>query len=387
MNYLLKTFGCQQNTADSERIASYYESRGMIPTDNVATADVVVVNTCVIRERAEEKVHGFLRNIRLENPSTRIVVTGCLIGAATREPSGSMMKKLRLRLPDAEFLSIEEVGFEYPAKRDALRSAWIPISSGCNNYCAYCIVPLSRGKERSRDFQDIITETEEAVSQGRDEIILLGQNVNSYGSDIVLQSKNETTGEELNIDGIGTVRPVMVKHLNRYRIPTLFPFLLERVAKIPGITKLSFLSSNPWDFSDELIEVIAQNSNIDRLIHLPVQAGSDRILKNMNRWYTRQEYMDLVERIRARVPGVQFTTDIIVGFPGETCEEFEETLDLAHRVGFTKGYIACYSPRPGTAAMLKMSDDVSYEEKKRRFRELDAVVNAGSEHVTRQLSK
>jgi tRNA-2-methylthio-N6-dimethylallyladenosine synthase len=168
-----------------------------------------------------------------------------------------------------------------------------------------------------------------------------------------------------------------VKHLNRHRIPTLFPYLLEAVAEIPGVKKVTFISSNPWDFSDELIEVIAQHENIDRLLHLPIQAGSNEVLKRMNRWYTREEYLELVDRIKAKIPGVQFTTDIIVGFPGETREQFEETIDMVKRVNFVKSYIAWYSPRPGTAATKGMADDVSIEEKQRRFHELDAVAFKG----------
>lgn len=386
MLYYLRTFGCQQNWADSERIASYYQSRGMAPAETVESADVVVINTCVIRERAEEKIYGYIRNVREKNSRVRFVITGCLVGAASREPTGKMMKKLRMRLPDAEFLPLEEVGFEYPAKRDSSNHAWIPISSGCNNYCAYCIVPFSRGKERSRGFGEILEEAREAVRNGWSEITLLGQNVNSYGSDLVASAMGSERCDAVEISQGVKVTPVMVKHLNRYRIPTLFPHLLEQVARLEGVSRVSFLSSNPWDFSGELIDVIARNPNIDRLIHLPVQSGSDAVLKNMNRWYTRAEYMDLVARIRAAVPDVRFTTDIIVGFPGETLSQFEESLDLARQVGFEKGYVAYYSPRPGTTAMRKMNDDIPLDEKKRRFSELDAIVNSKSAHVATRVA-
>lgn len=372
--YRIKTFGCQQNVADSERIAAFYESRGFVPAGSEREADTVVINTCVVRERAAEKVFGLVRNLRPtreENPDLNIVVTGCLIGAASREPSGKMMKKLRARLPDVEFLPLEEVGFEHVPKRTPGRLASIPISNGCNNYCAYCIVPFSRGRERSRLFEDIVREAEEAVRTGRDEILLLGQNVNSYGADLLMGQI--ASGEKYVLPDGTEVAPVMVKHLNRHRIPTLFPHLLERVASIPGVSKVSFISSNPWDFSDTLIDVIARNRNIDRLIHLPVQAGSDAVLRRMNRWYTRDEYLDLVCRIRERVPGVRFTTDIIVGFPGETREDFEDSIDLVRRVGYEKAYIAWYSPRPGTAG-LKLEDDVPLQEKQERRRELDDVV-------------
>lgn len=373
--YCIHTFGCQQNEADSERIASFYEARGLSPATDIHTADVIVLNTCVVRERAEEKVFGLIRNIRSGlkgNKQARIVVTGCLIGAASRVPGGKMMKKLRMRLPDVDFLPLEEVGFEYAPKRTHAKLASIPISNGCNNYCSYCIVPFSRGKERSRSFEEIMTEAEEAVAKGAEEIMLLGQNVNSYGADFLMEKLSSDARYALP-DG-RTVEPVMVKHLNRHRIPTLFPYLLEAVAELPGVRKVSFISSNPWDFSDQLIDVIARHSNIDRLIHLPIQAGSDAVLKRMNRWYTQEEYLDLIARIRDRVPGVKFTTDIIVGFPGETEEDFEATKAVARAVVFEKAYIAWYSPRPGTRGLQELPDDVAFLEKKRRHRELDELV-------------
>jgi tRNA-2-methylthio-N6-dimethylallyladenosine synthase len=375
--YFIKTFGCQQNTADSERIATAYEARGFVVADSLEDTDVLVLNTCVIRDRAEEKVYGLVRSLRMreereKRSPKKIVVTGCLIGAAAREPSGKMMKRLTSRIPDAEFLPIEDVGFEFEPKRFPGKLASIPISSGCNNYCAFCIVPYSRGKEVSRPFVDIVREAEVAVSGGRDEIFLLGQNVNSYGADFLAEKIRE--GEEYELSDGVKVKPIIVKHLNRHRIPTLFPHLLEHVARIPGVKKITFMSSNPWDFSDELIDVIARNENIDRSLHLPIQAGSDAVIRRMNRWYTRDEYLALIIRIRVKVPDVRFTTDIIVGFPGETLEDFADTIDIVRRVVFEKAYIAWYSPRPGTSATKTMPDDVSIEEKQRRYRELDDIV-------------
>ncbi len=373
--YFITTFGCQQNEADSERIASFYEARGLIQAKNIQAAQVIVLNTCVVRERAAEKVFGLVRNIRKGlkgNAAARIVVTGCLIGAASRVPGGKMMKSLRARLPDVEFLPLEEVGFEYAPKRTSLKSVSIPISNGCNNFCSYCIVPFSRGKEKSRPFADIVLEATEAAENGAEEIMLLGQNVNSYGADLLLERLGEK--EEYILPDGQSVKPIMVKHLSRHRIPTLFPHLLEAVAKLPQIKKVSFVSSNPWDFSDSLIDVISRYPNIDRLIHLPVQSGSDSVLKRMNRWYTQAEYLSLIERIRKAIPEAKFTTDIIVGFPGETGEEFEETKKIAQIVRFEKAYIAWYSPRPGTVGMKEMQDDVPFLEKKRRHRELDRLV-------------
>jgi len=375
--YFVKTFGCQQNVADSERIESLYRSRGFLPASKQEEADVLILNTCVIRDKAEEKVYGMVRSLteRLGDKMPHIVVTGCLVGAAAREPSGKMIKRLTSRLPEVEFLPMEEVGFEHVPVRAKGKSASIVISNGCNNYCAFCIVPFSRGKERSRAFADILEEAKQVVSEGYAEIVLLGQNVNSYGADFLQEKLKE--GEEYELPDGKKVQPVMVKHLNRHRIPTLFPYLLEGVARMPGLKKVSFISSNPWDFSEELIAVMAEHKNIDRTIHLPVQSGSNEILKKMNRWYTREEYLDLIARIKEAVPEIQFTTDIIVGFPGETRAQFEESIDLVKRVDFAKTFIAWYSPRPGTAATKGMSDDISIEEKQRRFHELDQVAFKG----------
>ena len=386
--YFIKTFGCQQNVADSERIASFYEARGFVAAESEADADTIVINTCVIRERAAEKVYGLVKTLeplREIKPDLSIVITGCLIGAASREPSGKMMRALRQRMRGFErtdlqvaFLPLEDVGFEHTPKRTTQKLASIPISNGCNNYCAYCIVPFSRGKEWSRPFADIVAEAEAAVQGGAEEILLLGQNVNSYGADF-LQGKLSADETYMLPDGT-RIKPVMVKHLNRHRIPTLFPQLLERVAQIVGVKKLDFMSSNPWDFSDELIAVIARNANINRTIHLPVQSGSTRILAAMNRWYTREEYLALIDRIRARIPEVHFTTDIIVGFPGETETDFQDTLDMVRQVGFGQAFSAWYSPRPGTAAS-KLPDDVPFLEKKRRHRVLDDLVWRGIEAI------
>ncbi|MEP7162666.1 MAG: MiaB/RimO family radical SAM methylthiotransferase [Candidatus Moraniibacteriota bacterium] len=373
--YFIQTFGCQQNVADSERLASYYEARGFVASPTLEEADTLLINTCIVRDRAEEKVYGLVKNIREKSKRDKddlhIVVTGCLVGAATREPSGKLLKRIQARLPDVEFLPLEEVGFEHAPKRATGKLASIVISNGCNNYCAFCIVPFSRGKERSRPFQEIIQEVEAALTQGKTEIMLLGQNVNSYGADFLLETIKKK--EKYRLPSGEEVEPIMVKHLNRHRIPTIFPQLLEAVAEISGVEKVMFLSSNPWDFSDELIETIARHPNIDRLLHLPIQAGSDKILKAMNRWYTQAEYLALIDRIRDKIPGVTFTTDIIVGFPGETLADFEETKKVVEKVKFTKAFIAWYSPRPGTAA-LKMEEAIDIHEKKRRYTELDHLV-------------
>lgn len=384
----IKTFGCQQNVADSERMVRHYEGRGDTLIDDPYVADTVVINSCMIREKAEERVYGFIRNLRKNKSAQeqRIILTGCITGAAVREPSGKLKKKLAKRVPDVELMPLEEIGFETPPKREiGKKHAWVIISNGCNNYCTFCIVPFSRGREISRPFENIIKEVEQLVADGYNSVTLLGQNVNSYGSDLVLAQKKEskegTQGKYTLPDGTD-VEPIYVKHLGRYRIPTLFPHLLKAVAEVDGVDTLTFTSANPWDYSDELIQVISEHGNIDRLLHLPVQSGSDKILKEMNRWYASDDYRDLIERIRISIPDVTFATDIIVGFPGETDEDFQETVRLCQDVGFVKAFVSQYSPRPGTAATGKMEDDISRETKKERWEILNDLVNVPNKTVS-----
>ncbi len=382
--YYIKTFGCQQNVADSERLASYYEARGMEQGAGPEECDVLVLNTCVIRDKAEERVYGQMKALeeKLGEKMPHIVVTGCLVGSAAREPSGKMMKRLTKRLPGAEILPMEDIGFEHTPKRKSQKEASIVISNGCNNYCAFCIVPFARGKEQSRPYASILEEVAEALAEGHTEIMLLGQNVNSYGADFLMEAiKNKQQNQEkYQLPNGELVEPVMVQHLGRHRIPTLFPYLLRDIALLPGVEKLTFLSSNPWDFSDELIAVMAEHKNINRVLHLPVQAGSNAVIKRMNRWYTREEYLALIAKLRAAIPEIKITTDIIVGFPGETLEDFEATKRLVQEAGFVQTFIAWYSPRPGTAATRGMVDDVPIEEKKRRFRELDELAYKGESY-------
>ncbi len=372
--FFIKTFGCQQNVADSQRIASYYFARGYQEAESLKEASEIVINTCMVRQSAEDKVTGLVKNIAKSTSwrtKPKIVITGCMVGMATRDESGKYLKALRKRMPEVdEFLPLEEVGFDYPALRRDVTHSWVPISNGCNNFCTFCVVPFTRGREVSRPFADIIDEIKELAAQGCREVTLLGQNVNSYGADLV---KNSKVGYKLPSGR--TVKPVIVKHLGRFRIPTLFPYLLEEVCKIKGIQTVKFISSNPWDFSDELIEVIAKNPKIDRNLHLAVQSGDNEILKKMNRWYTREEYLGLLNRIREKIPQAQISTDIIVGFPGETKKQFQNTVKLAYEANFAYAYVAKYSQRPNTAASKAFSDDIPYSEKERRFHMLDQLIN------------
>ena len=345
------------NVADAERISGAYVNKGWEKTDEIQKADEVVIVTCMIRQSAEDRIGGLLRNIK----APRIIITGCMAGMALCDTTGKMLGRLKRKYPRvSEFLPIEEVGFSTKPIRTDTTHALVPISNGCNNYCSYCVVPFARGKEVSRPYDEILRECRELVKNGYTKITLVGQNVNSYGADIV-----KTTSK----------KPVFVQHLGKMRIPTLFPHLLDDVCHINGLKQLDFLSSNPWDFSDELIDVIAKNSNICRLIHLPVQSGDATVLKHMNRWYSPKEYIDLIVKMRKKISGIQFSTDIIVGFSGETKVQFEHTVKLCKKVGFMKAYVSMYSDRPMTAAHKTMVDNVPYEEKKRRWEILDELIN------------
>ncbi len=394
MKYYIKTFGCAANEADSERIASFYKSRGYTKSRSMRSADDVVINTCMIRENAEHRVYGLVHNLKKEKNKGRavkIVVTGCMVGMATREKTGKMLALLAKKMPSVdEFLPIEEVGFDHAPVRSSKTRALVPISNGCNNFCTFCVVPFTRGREISRPFDDILLECHALVKQGYTQITLIGQNVNSYGADLLLGEKNVQVLRDM--DGANyfedpkvksqefvrngkVLRPTFVKHLGRLRIPTLFPNLLDEICEIDGIAEIDFISSNPWDFSDDLIETIAKNPKISRHIHLPVQSGDSAMLKRMNRWYTREQYLEIVEKIKKSIPDVTISTDFIVGFCGETLEQFEQTVDLARKVGFSKAYISMYSDRPMTAAHKAYTDDVSHVEKKRRWLILEEMIN------------
>lgn len=364
MKYWIVTFGCAANEADSERIASFYAARGYKKARSMRLADDVIINTCMIREKAENRVYGLVHNLTMEKQKGRnlkIVVTGCMVGMAAREKTGKMLGLLKRKMPGVdEFLPIEEVGFDHAPIRTDKTHALVPITNGCNNFCTFCVVPFTRGREVSRPFDDILLECHELAQRGYKHVTLVGQNVNSYGADLKNDQNRKIT---------------YVKHLGKLRIPTLFPQLLEEVCKIGGEKKIDFISSNPWDFSDELIEVIAQNPKISRHIHLPIQSGDNDVLRHMNRWYTREQYLALISKLKTQISKVTISTDIIVGFCGETNKQFEQTVELCKEVGFTKAYVAMYSDRPMTAAHKAYIDDVPYAEKKRRWQILEELIN------------
>ena len=381
--YFIKTFGCQQNEADSERIASMLEGRGMVATDDIYKADHVIINTCMIREMAENRVYGTVNNLvknkhKVGTPK-KIIVTGCMVGMAARDKTGKFLKLIRKRMPDVdEFLPIEEVGFDHAPLRTNQEHAWVPISNGCNNFCTFCVVPFTRGREISRPYEEILHECLDLARKGYKKITLLGMNVNSYGADLIVGEKNvqvlrdidkkyfqaKADGPLVHAKGYSLpdgriVKPVFVKHLNRLRIPTLFPYLLDDVCAIDGIESVDFMSSNPWDFSDDLIETLAKNPKITRKIHFALQSGSNSVLKRMNRWYTKEKYLELLDKMRKKINGI----------------EFDDTVDLAKKAKFYKAYISIYSDRPMTAAHKVFQDNIPHPVKKRRWEVLENLIN------------
>lgn len=403
MKYFIQTFGCQQNISDSERIASMLESRGMEKAKSIKDADHIVINTCMVKEMAENRVYGLVHNLsklKNQNAKLKIIVTGCMVGMAAREKTGKFLRLIKIRMPQVdEFLPIEEVGFDHAPLRTNTQNAWVPISNGCNNFCTFCVVPFTRGREISRPYDEILKECQDLANKRFKKIILLGMNVNSYGADLIAGPENIHVLRDIKSSYFSNknllnkrsskylvnggyrlsngkiIKPIFVKHLNRLRIPTLFPYLLDDICKIDGIEEIDFISSNPWDFSDELIDVIAHNPKVTRSIHLPIQSGSNAVLKRMNRWYTREQYLALVSKLKSQILNLKISTDIIVGFCGETEKEFEDTVELAQKVGFYKAYISMYSDRPMTAAHKAFKDDVPHREKKYRWQILENLIN------------
>ena len=364
--YHVITYGCQMNVHDSENISAILEDLKYTQTDDVDNADIIVINTCAIRENAHNKVVGMLGRIKHLKETKKDIITvfcGCM---AQEESIANMLKdkykwvdivfgthnihKLSIYLSDLykekkqeiEVYSIEGDVYEgIPVKRDSKYKAWVNIMYGCDKFCSYCIVPYTRGKQRSRLPEDVLNEVKKLKSDGYMEITLLGQNVNAYGKD-------------LNIS---------------YNMANL----LRDVANI-GIQRIRFITSHPWDFTDEMIDVISKYPNIMPYIHLPIQSGSNKILAMMRRRYTKESYIELFNKIKEKVPNVAISTDIIVGFPGETEEDFKETLDVVNTLKYDLAYTFIFSKREGTPASL-MKDDTSMDEKKERLARLNEKVN------------
>ena len=366
--YFIHTFGCQMNKSDSEHIAGDYQARGYQPAKTIDQADEIIINTCSIRQRAEDRVVGLLNNLtkklKVKKLKPKVILTGCMIH------HGQHQLLTMLPLVD-EVMPIQEIGFNFPALRRDKHHAWVPISNGCNSFCTYCIVPFSRGREKSRPMNEIIKEVKNLVSHGYTEITLVGQNVNSYG----LEKIGINLRKLLMHDPKKIKLPSNQSQYKKFKSKPPFVKLLEIICSFPQIKVVRFLSSNPWDFSDQLIKCIKNHSQIDRFIHLPVQSGSNKILKKMNRGYTSQDYLKLVEKIRASIPQSTLGTDIIVGFPGETEKDFDQTVELTKKVSFKLAYVAQYSPRPHTLADKLYQDTVPSAVKKSRWQKLDQLIN------------
>lgn len=368
------TYGCQMNENDSERLAGQLKNIGYEKQDDLSLADLIIVNTCCVRESAENKIYGKigdLKRLKTANPNLIIGITGCM----AQKDGDAILKKAshvdfvmgtnkiheisniiaEVEQSHGRVVNVIQGDQEMPGNLPTIRngsiSTWIPIMYGCNNFCTYCIVPYVRGRERSRDLEDILKEVRDVASQGFKEITLLGQNVNSYGKDSASAD---------------------------------FADLLTAVDKIEGIERIRYMTSHPRDLNDKVIDAIKNSRHICEQFHLPVQYGNDTILKSMNRGYTTDDYRNLVGKIRAAVPHASITTDLIVGFPGETEETFQDTLNFLKEIRYDAAYTFLYSKRSGTPA-AEMQNQVSTELKKKRLQQLMDVQNQISLEINQQL--
>ena len=363
--YYIKTYGCQMNEHDSENISAILNDMNFTKTESLEDADLIILNTCAIRENAHNKVFGLLGRIKHLRQTNNIMVGfgGCM--AQEEVIVEEITNKYKwidfvfgthniVNLPnviekaydnkkqEVEVFSCEgDVIENIPVKRDSKYKAWVNIMYGCDKFCTYCIVPYTRGKQRSRLPEYIINEVKDLIKDGYQEVTLLGQNVNAYGKDLDI---NYTMAN-----------------------------LLEDVAKT-GINRIRFVTSHPWDFNDDMIDIISKYDNIMPYIHLPIQSGSSKILKLMGRRYTKEEYLNLFKKLKEKIPNVSITTDIIVGFPGETEEDFQDTLDVVDACKYDSAFTFIFSPRVGTPAS-KMEDNVSLEEKESRLQRLNQLIN------------
>ena len=375
--FFVRTYGCQMNEHDSEKIRGMMKSVGFKLVDSIEKADVVILNTCAIRENAHDKVFGFLgvlKHLKQSKPDLLIGICGCMAqeevvvkdilnkykyvdfvcGTHNLDNLISIVKnKIDTKKQQIEVLSYEgDVVENVPVLRESKYSAWVDIIYGCDKFCTYCIVPYTRGTQRSRKHEAIVDEVKELVKNGYKEVTLLGQNVNAYGKDLY---------EDYNLAN-----------------------LLSDVSDT-GIERIRFVTSHPWDFTDEMVDIIASRDNIMPYIHLPLQSGSDKILKLMNRKYTSSEYLKLYNSIRSKVKNSSITTDIIVGFPGETEEDFEDTLKLVNECKFDGAFTFAYSPRENTPAAL-MKDAIPEEVKMDRLHRLNEIINKYSNEANKRMN-
>ncbi|NLW10987.1 MAG: tRNA (N6-isopentenyl adenosine(37)-C2)-methylthiotransferase MiaB [Clostridiaceae bacterium] len=372
-SYFIMTFGCQQNENDSERMSGLLQEMGYFEASGYEDADLIFLNTCSVRENADDRLFGHLgmmKNLKRDKPQLLVGICGCMM---TQDVHVDKIKKsypfvdmlfgpqdiyrlpeiLWHRLTDSrrvyEIGSDDTLAEDIPIQRARKHRALVSIMFGCNNFCTYCIVPYTRGRERSREFDQVIRELKQLAIEGYKEVMLLGQNVNSYGQDL---------------------RKTRPDHPD-------FADLMEAAAQIPELRRIRFMTSHPKDISDKLIDVIGRYTNIEPHLHLPIQSGSNSILQKMNRHYTREQYLEIIRKAREARPGITFSTDLIVGFPGETEQDFEDTLDLMRQVRFSSAFTFIYSKRTGTPA-AELDDQIDAAVIKERFKRLLDLQNEHS---------
>ncbi len=359
MRYYIWTVGCQMNKADSEKLAAGFQRLGLRPADRMERADIVVLNTCSVRQHAEDRAYSKLGRVRLlkrQRPALKVAVMGCMVGLKTddlrrRFPFVDVFARPQQFEPIIELVQgpAEDLGGEFWPTTFAVPegpTAYVPVIHGCNKFCTYCIVPYRRGRERSRPIADVVREVEFLARHGVREVTLLGQTVEAYGHDLPDQ-------------------------------PDLGD-LMRAVSEVEGIARIRFLTSYPKDMTRRILEAVAELPKVMECFSLPVQSGSDRVLESMRRGYTRAEYLAKIREVRELMPEAGITTDVIVGYPGETEEDFRQTLELLEEVRFDKVHVAAYSPRPGTIAWRKLPDDVPAEvkaERLHRVEELEARIS------------
>lgn len=365
MKFFVKFFGCQYNEWDAIRLSSMLKSLGLEETDK-EDADIIFLLNCSVRKSAVDRTFGLVKNYLVQNK--KVVIAGCIL----KDDQKKFEKKGCLIWDGVDFEKLSKllkINYDSRSTLYPLPSTnLVPIMKGCNNFCSYCAVPYTRGHEVSRPMEEILDDVEKIIETGQKEIILLGQNVNSYTNPaavVISTSQSEEKSHEISRLDKSMARNDKVK--------SDFAQLLEKINSLPGDFTVKFTSNHPKDMSDDIIEAIATLPKIAKEIHLPLQSGSNKILKAMNRPYTVEEYLRLVESLKSKVPKVKLSTDVIVGFPGETEEDFQETVEIFKKIKFAQAYINKYSPRSGTAA-FKLGDPIPWTEKDRRWRILNEII-------------
>ncbi|MCY3851808.1 MAG: MiaB/RimO family radical SAM methylthiotransferase [Acidimicrobiaceae bacterium] len=396
-SYVIRTYGCQMNEHDSERISGLLEADGMWRVDDEAQADVIVLNTCCIRENADNKLYGALGNLKAlkqANPDLQIAVGGCLaqkdrdlireradhvdvvFGTHNVDRAGELLNHASEHGPIVEILEAaaradgEAFPSALPTRREVDHASWVTVQIGCDNTCAFCIVPAVRGPEISRPFGELVAEVEDLAQDGVSEITLLGQNVNSYGRDLALARRAEPSSNDHHWCGR--------RWLEDRRARPLFADLLRATGAVEGINRVRFTSPHPKDMRSETFEAMADVPEVCEHLHFPLQSGSDRVLAAMHRGYTAERYLEKLREARATIPGLAVSTDIIVGFPSETEDDFECTLEVAAEAEFDSAFTFVFSPRPGTEASEMEADFVDHSVAVERYERLRVVIERSS---------